>query len=75
MLGLNSEIIVGIALILLCILFLYASIANTPVRVYWAALISYGIDYALIALGAGFIAHGLWTKRNSQKMRTEQPHH
>lgn len=74
MLGrINSEIIVGMALILLCILFVYAAAAEGW-HGYWTALIGYGVDYVLIALGAGFIAHGLWT-RASQKATAETPHH
>lgn len=73
MLGLNSEIIVGMALILLSILFLYAAAALGG---YWAALIGIGVDYVMIALGIGFILHGIWTKRTlTHGRRAEPPHH
>lgn len=68
----NSEMITGFALVFLAILFFYAAGAKGG---YWAALIGYGIDYVLIALGAGFIAHGIWTERTLSKTRTEEPHH
>ncbi|MFZ0513481.1 MAG: hypothetical protein WAM14_17880 [Candidatus Nitrosopolaris sp.] len=74
MLGLNSEIITGIALIFLSLLFLYACQVNSW-RGYWGALFNVGVDYVLIALGAGFIAHGVWSKRNLQTMKPEKHYH
>jgi hypothetical protein len=71
--GLNSEIIVGSALIFLSILFLYAAAASGG---YWAAIVSIGVCYVLIALGIGFIVHGFWTRRNlAREGRVEAPHH
>ena len=72
--GINSEIIVGMALFVLGILFIYASSTGGQAGLYWKALISYGIDYALFALGAGFIAHGFWTRANEKKI-PHAPHH
>ncbi len=69
MLGLNSEMITGIALIILAILFMIASLYYKP----WETILI--VDYALIAIGAGFIAVGMWTKRNSKKEQTEEPSH
>jgi hypothetical protein len=74
--GINSEIIVGMALFLLGILFIYAAATGEgQVGQYWKALIGYGIDYVLFALGAGFIAHGMWTRANEKKMAPPTPHH
>ena len=73
--GINSEIIVGIALILLGILFIYAASTGGQIGMYWKALISYGINYALFALGAGFIAHGMWTRTNEKKVPQPTSHH
>jgi hypothetical protein len=64
----NSEIIVGIALFLLGILFIYAASTGGQTGLYWKALIGYGVDYVLFALGAGFIAHGFWTRANEKKV-------
>jgi hypothetical protein len=75
LLGLNSEIIVGIALIFLAILFLYAATAPGDIGMYWSALVSFGTDYVLIAFGIGFIVHGLWTRRTLAREATAEPHH
>jgi uncharacterized membrane protein len=75
MLGLNSEIIVGIAFILLAILFLYAATTPGETGKYWSYTISYGVVYALIALGIAFIVHGIWTKRNLAREARVEPHH
>jgi hypothetical protein len=73
--GINSEIIVGMALILLGILFIYAASTGGETGLYWKALIGYGIDYVLFALGAGFIAHGMWTRANQKKVAPHTPHY
>jgi hypothetical protein len=74
--GINSEIIVGMALVLLGILFIYAAATGGgQVGQYWKALISYGIDYVLFALGVGFIAHGMWTRANEKKTAPHASHH
>ncbi|HYA83141.1 MAG TPA: hypothetical protein VEH06_06800 [Candidatus Bathyarchaeia archaeon] len=74
--GINSEIIVGMALILIGILFIYASTTGGQTGLYWKAVVSYGVDYALFALGAAFIAHGMWTRANEKKVaRHSTPHH
>lgn len=72
--GINSEIIVGMALFVLGILFIYAASTEGQAGLYWKALISYGVDYVLFALGAGFIAHGFWTRANEKKV-PHTPHH
>lgn len=70
----NSEIIVGMALFLLGILFVYAAAAGEGlIGLYWKALISYGIDYLLFGLGIGFIAHGMWTRANLRKVAPHIP--
>ena len=66
--GINSEIIVGMALILLGILFFYAASTGGQTGLYWKALIGYGVNYFLFALGAAFIAHGFWTRANEKKV-------
>jgi hypothetical protein len=58
---LNSEIITGIALIFLSILFIYAGLVN----VEWARI--FIVDYDIMAIGGGFVALGLWTLRNDRE--------
>lgn len=69
MLRINTEIITGIALIFLAILFIYGSLFYKA----WAVILI--VDYVLIAIGAGFILLGMWTMRNYVRERTEEPSH
>jgi len=69
MLRINTEIITGIALIFLAILFMYGSLFYKA----WALILV--VDYVLIAIGAGFIVLGMWTMRNYKRERTEEPSH
>ena len=64
----NGEMIAGISLALLGILFIYAAQVN-PV---WAvALLA---DYVLLALGIALIGHGFWTRRNNNRMSRHEEH-
>ena len=65
----NSEMITGIALILLSILFIYAGMVNQE----WARILI--VDYVMVAIGGGFLALGLWTQRNYKREKTEEPSH
>ena len=66
---LNGEIIAGISLAFLGILFIYAGIVN-PV---WAvAFLAY---YVLVAVGIGIIALGIWTASNEKKHPPVEHHH
>jgi putative Ca2+/H+ antiporter (TMEM165/GDT1 family) len=69
MFNINSEMITGIALILLAILFMIAALFSKP----WQEILI--VDYALLAIGAAFIALGVWTLLNSKKEQTEEPSH
>jgi hypothetical protein len=64
----NAEMIAGISLAFLAILFIYAAMVN-PV---WAvALLA---DYVLLALGIALIGHGFWTRRNNNRMSSHHHH-
>ena len=69
MLRINTEIITGIALILLAILFMLGGLFYKA----WQTILI--VDYVLVAIGAAFIALGVWTLRNSKKEQTEEPSH
>jgi putative Ca2+/H+ antiporter (TMEM165/GDT1 family) len=69
MLGINTEMITGIALILLAILFMIGAIFFKP----WETILI--VDYLIVVIGAAFIALGVWTKRNSKREQTEEPSH
>lgn len=69
MFGINTEMITGIALVLLAILFMIGAVFFKP----WETILI--VDYVLVAIGAAFIALGLWTRRNSKKEQTEEPSH
>jgi hypothetical protein len=58
---LNGEIIAGISLAFLAILFIYAGMVN-PV---WA--VGFTAFYVLLAVGLGVIALGCWTANNERK--------
>ena len=57
----NSEMITGIALIFLSLLFIFAGVLNQD----WARILI--VDYVMLAIGGGFIALGVWTERNYRK--------
>ena len=65
----NTEMITGMALILLAILFMIAAVFNKD----WQTILI--VDYVIIAIGAAFFALGVWTMRNSKKEQTEEPSH
>lgn len=65
----NSEMITGIALIFLSLLFIFAGLQNQD----WARILI--VDYVMLAIGGGFIALGVWTKRNYRKERAEDQNH
>jgi hypothetical protein len=65
----NSEMITGIALIFLSLLFIFAGIVNQV----WARI--FIVDFVMLPIGGGFIALGVWSERNYQKERTEEPSH
>ena len=69
MLRINTEIITGIALMFLAILFMLGGLF------YKAWLTILIVDYVLLVIGAAFIALGVWTLRNSKKEQTEEPSH
>jgi putative Ca2+/H+ antiporter (TMEM165/GDT1 family) len=69
MFGINTEMITGIALVLLAILFMIGAVFFKP----WETILI--VDYVLVAIGAAFIALGVWTRRNSKKEQTEEPSH
>ncbi|HEY9387596.1 MAG TPA: hypothetical protein VIP70_11195 [Nitrososphaeraceae archaeon] len=56
----NSEIITGIALIFLAILFIMAGLVNSV----WALL--FLADYLILSIGAAFVILGVWTLRKSR---------
>ncbi|MEO9295415.1 MAG: hypothetical protein ABI347_07430 [Nitrososphaera sp.] len=65
---LNGEIISGIALAFLGILFIYAAQVNAA----WTAALY--ADYILIAVGAGLIGLGLWSRHNTNRMHSHEEH-
>jgi hypothetical protein len=65
----NSEMITGIALIFLSLLFIFAGLQNQD----WARILI--VDYVMLAIGGGFIALGVWSERNYRKERAVDPNH
>ena len=65
----NGESIVGMALILLALIFLWASTMNSV----WASIIL--LDYVLLAIGAGFLALGIITIQRNNRARTHPEEH
>ncbi|HZA43040.1 MAG TPA: hypothetical protein VE504_04685 [Nitrososphaeraceae archaeon] len=57
----NGEMITGIALIFLSVLFLYAGVINET----WSLLVP--ADYLILAIGIGFLALGIITLRRNKK--------
>lgn len=66
---LNGEIIAGISLAFLGILFIYAGMVN-PI---WA--VGFTAYYVLLAVGIGVIALGFWTAKNEKKHPQTEHHH
>ena len=69
MISINAEIIAGIAILLLGVLFLIAGFLNPA----WA-LIFYA-DYLIIALGAATLGLGVWSLMNDRKNPVHTEHH
>ncbi len=69
MININSEIIAGIAIMGMGIIFLFAGLVN-PV---WALIIE--VDFMIIALGAAVLGLGFWTLRNEKKNPVKSHHH
>jgi putative Ca2+/H+ antiporter (TMEM165/GDT1 family) len=65
---LNGEIITGIALAFMAILFLYAGTVNTV----WATIRP--ADFLILAIGAAFIILGIWTIKKNRSIKNEHPH-
>jgi hypothetical protein len=62
----NSESIVGIALIFLALLFIWAGIVNKD----WSVIMP--ADYLILAVGAGFLGQGIRELRRSSHPHTEE---
>ncbi len=65
----NGETIVGIALVFLGLLFMWAGTMNPA----WASI--FIADYILIAIGAGFLALGIVSISRNNKARTHSEEH
>lgn len=65
---LNGEIVAGISLAFLGILFIYAGIVDSV----WA--VGFLAYYVLLAVGIGVIALGFWTARNEKKHFSAEHH-
>lgn len=68
----NGEIISGIALAMMAMLFIYAAQVNS----IWAVALP--ASYLLVAIGAALIGLGLWTRHNNNNRlpsHEEQSHH
>ena len=64
--GINSEIITGIALVFLAILFIFAAVVNTV----WALILP--ADFIILAVGIAFIVLGIWTLRKYKGSHIEE---
>ena len=69
MIGVNSEIIGGTAILLLGVLFLIAGYLDPA----WALI--FLADYLIIALGVATLGLGDWTLRNERKNPVHTEHH
>ena len=65
---LNGEIISGIALAFLGILFVYAA----QVNVTWTAALY--AAYILIAVGVALIGLGMWSRHNTNRIHSHEEH-
>lgn len=65
---LNGEIIAGIALAFLGVLFIFAAQVNAT----WTAALY--AAYILVAVGAATIGLGLWSRHNTNRMHGHEEH-
>jgi len=65
----NAETIVGITLVLIALIFIFAATMNKV----WAIILP--ADYLILALGVAFIALGVFTTRNNRKHSHEESTH
>ena len=65
----NAETIVGITLVLIALIFIFAATMNKV----WAIILP--ADYLILALGFAFIALGVYTTRNNRKHSHEESTH
>jgi putative Ca2+/H+ antiporter (TMEM165/GDT1 family) len=67
----NSETIVGITLVIIALIFIFAATMNEV----WAIILP--ADYLILALGFAFIALGVYTTRNNRRKHSpeESTHH
>ena len=67
----NAETIVGITLVLIALIFMFAATMNKV----WAIILP--ADYLILALGVAFIALGVITIRNNNRKHSheESTHH
>jgi hypothetical protein len=67
----NSETIVGITLVIIALIFIFAATMNKV----WAIILP--ADYLILALGFAFIALGVYTTRNNRRKQSpeESTHH
>jgi putative Ca2+/H+ antiporter (TMEM165/GDT1 family) len=67
----NAETIVGITLVTIALIFIFAATMNNV----WAIILP--ADYLILALGVGFIALGVITIRNNNRKHSheESTHH
>jgi hypothetical protein len=69
MIGVNSEIIGGAAILILGVLFLIAGYLDPAwALIFWA-------DYLIISLGIATLGLGVWTLRNERKNPVHTEHH
>jgi hypothetical protein len=67
--GINSEIIAGLAVFLLGLLFFIAGLFNSV----WATI--FIVDYLIMAIGLATIGVGVWTATYDRKHRLHQSEH
>ena len=65
----NAETIVGITLVLIALIFMFAATMNKV----WAIILP--ADYLILALGFAFVALGVITTRNNRKHSHEESTH
>lgn len=69
MISINSEIIAGIAILMLGVIFLFAGYLNPA----WALI--FVADYLIIALGAATLGLGVWSFMYERKHPVHTEHH